>query len=91
MTKLLQVPDGMKRKALKIADEIGDVIIDCESCYGACDIATNEAKSLGCDKLIHYGHSKFVDTDMPVEYREAREKIDITKMIKKLDVKEKRI
>jgi len=32
--KLLQVPDGLKTKALEIADEIEDVLIDCESCYG---------------------------------------------------------
>jgi len=48
MTKLLQIPDGLKRKALKIADELGDVLIDCESCYGACDLAINEAKVLEC-------------------------------------------
>jgi 2-(3-amino-3-carboxypropyl)histidine synthase len=91
MTKLLQVPDGMKRKALKIADEIGDAIIDCESCYGACDIAVSEAKALGCEKIIHYGHSKFLDSDMPVEYRESKEKPEFTKLIKKLDLKEKKI
>jgi len=91
MTKLLQVPDGLKRKALKLADEAGDVIIDCESCYGACDLAVNEAKALGCDGIIHYGHSKFIETDLPVEYNEVKEKTDISPFLKKIDVKEKKI
>lgn len=89
MAKLLQVPDGLKRKALKLADEIGDVIIDCESCYGACDLAINEAKVLGCEKIIHFGHSKLVESDVPVEYREIREKVTLP--LEKLKIKEKRI
>jgi len=71
--KILQIPDGLKRKALEIADEIGDVLIDCESCYGACDLAIHEAKTLNCEKIIHYGHSKLIDSDVPVEYEEMRE------------------
>lgn len=89
MTKLLQVPDGLKRKALRLADEMGDVVIDCESCYGACDLAVNEAKTLGCEKIIHFGHSKLVESDIPVEYREMREKIDLP--LEKIKIKEKRI
>jgi 2-(3-amino-3-carboxypropyl)histidine synthase len=91
MTKLLQVPDGLKRKALKIADETGDVLIDCESCYGACDLAVNEAKVLGCDKIIHFGHSKLVEIDIPVDYKEIREKFDIKPLLKKIKIKEKKI
>jgi len=89
--KLLQIPDGLKRKALKIADELGDVLIDCESCYGACDLAINEAKALGCDKIIHFGHSKLIETDISVEYKELRETIDLTPLLKKINIKEKRI
>lgn len=89
MTRLLQIPDGLKRKALKIADELGDVLIDCESCYGACDLAINEAKALGCEKIIHFGHSKLIESDIPVEYKEIREKINLP--LEKIDIKEKRI
>lgn len=74
--KILQIPDGLKTKAIKIADELGDVLIDCESCYGACDLAINEAKDLGCNGIIHYGHSKLIETDVPVEYVEMREDYD---------------
>jgi 2-(3-amino-3-carboxypropyl)histidine synthase len=81
--KILQVPDGLKRKALKIADEIGDVLIDCESCYGGCDLAIQEARALGCNKIIHYGHSKFIDSKIPVDYIEIRENYDPTKVLEK--------
>lgn len=81
--KILQVPDGLKRKALKIADEIGDVLIDCESCFGACDLAIREAEALGCDKIIHYGHSKFMDSKIPVEYIEMRENYNPTPVLEK--------
>jgi 2-(3-amino-3-carboxypropyl)histidine synthase len=87
--KLLQIPDGLKRKALKIADENDDVLIDCESCYGACDLAINEAKTLGCDKIIHFGHSKLIESEIPVEYKEIRQEIDLP--LEKINIKEKRI
>ncbi len=73
---LLQVPEGLKSKALFIAKELeregNEVLISCELCYGACDLRDSEAKRLGCDKIIHYGHSRFVDSDMPVEYMEMK-------------------
>jgi 2-(3-amino-3-carboxypropyl)histidine synthase len=81
--KLLQVPDGLKRKLLEIADEIGDVYIDLDSCYGACDIDINKAKLLDCKKIIHYGHSKLIDSDIPVEYREMRQRINVVPILEK--------
>ena len=42
-----------------------------EPCYGACDLADNEAKQMNCDVLVHVGHNKFyVDfpTKVPVIY-----------------------
>ncbi|MFQ6020676.1 MAG: diphthamide biosynthesis enzyme Dph2 [Candidatus Aenigmatarchaeota archaeon] len=81
--KLLQVPDGLRKRVLKIADEIEDVYIDLDSCYGACDIDVDKAKKLNCEKIIHYGHSKLIDTDIPVEYRELRKKIYITPILKR--------
>jgi len=91
--KILQVPDGLKRKTLKIADELEDVLIDCESCFGACDLAIQEAKVLGCEKIIHYGHSKILETEIPVEYIELRQDYDpIPVLEKELDkIKEEKI
>jgi 2-(3-amino-3-carboxypropyl)histidine synthase len=80
---LLQVPEGMKRKVLEIADKLGDVYIDGEARFGACDLAISEAKALGVDKIVHFGHRKFMNTDFPVEYVEVREEYDPTKVLKK--------
>ncbi len=72
MRIFLQVPEGLKTEVLKMAAKIekqgNEVIISCEPCYGACDIRTDEAKRLGCGKIMHYGHSKFMDSEFPVEY-----------------------
>ncbi|MBU3904869.1 MAG: diphthamide biosynthesis enzyme Dph2 [Nanoarchaeota archaeon] len=84
--KLLQVPDGFKTKVLELAGE-EDVIISCESCFGACDIKVDEAKRLGCNKIIHYGHSKMVDSDIEVEYREMKEDYDPTEVLNTNEIK----
>ncbi|MEM5804432.1 MAG: diphthamide biosynthesis enzyme Dph2 [Candidatus Aenigmatarchaeota archaeon] len=80
MKILLQVPEGLKARALEIAKGLeakGDtVVISCDPCYGACDLKEAEAKALGCEKVVHYGHSKFLEARMPVDYEEIREKID---------------
>lgn len=81
MRIFLQIPEGLKKKALKIADEFEDVLISGEACYGACDLRINEAKQLGCDKIVHYGHSEFMKTDIPVEYREMKERIDVIQIL----------
>lgn len=79
---LLQVPEGLKTKITEIADKIeGDVFISGEPCYGACDLRLDEAKKLKCDKIIHYGHTKFLESEIPVEYVEIREKIDPTNIL----------
>ncbi len=49
---LLQMPQGLKPEATKIAQTVeasGAVaIISADPCYGACDIAITEAEGLGC-------------------------------------------
>lgn len=79
--KLLQIPDGFKTKVFEIADKEGVDIISCEACYGACDIKVDEAKRLGCNKIIHYGHSKMINSDFDIEYREIKEKYDPTEVL----------
>ena len=81
--KILQIPEGLKRKALGIADEMGDVMIDCEACYGACDLCSNEAKILGCEGIVHYGHSKLIESDVPVDYVEMRREYDPVPVLEK--------
>tara|TARA_Y100000310_G_C20672281_1_gene810946 strand:+ start:101 stop:1087 length:987 start_codon:yes stop_codon:yes gene_type:complete len=85
---LLQLPEGLKKEGLRIATLIqektdSEVILSGEPLWGACDVAINEAKSLGCDMIVIYGHAQFTDVDFPVLYLEARYKKDISKLIEK--------
>ncbi|MFH0829697.1 MAG: diphthamide biosynthesis enzyme Dph2, partial [Candidatus Aenigmatarchaeota archaeon] len=51
--------------------------------YGACDIKTDEARKLGCQKIVHYGHTRFCDSNFPVEYVEYREKADAVPILER--------
>lgn len=77
MRVLLQLPEGLKSKAFKLAEKLeregNEVIISCSPCYGACDAAVDEAKRCKADKIIQYGHSAFpVEGGIAVEFVEYR-------------------
>ncbi|MFH1589638.1 MAG: diphthamide synthesis protein [archaeon] len=60
---LLHLPDGMKPKANEIQAAINketdtEVLIWAGSCFGACDLPI-EAKNIGIDMIIHFGHTKW--------------------------------
>jgi 2-(3-amino-3-carboxypropyl)histidine synthase len=72
---LLQLPEGLKTQALKIVQALeksgAEILLSVETCYGACDIMDREAKSLGCDLIVHVGHSQMLGkTQVPVIYEE---------------------
>jgi 2-(3-amino-3-carboxypropyl)histidine synthase len=74
---LLQMPEGLKPEAPKIAkivEKTGALaIISTDPCYGACDIAVTEAEGLGVDLIVHFGHAKMVKHEpIPTIYVEAR-------------------
>jgi 2-(3-amino-3-carboxypropyl)histidine synthase len=47
------------------------------SCYGACDLADEEALKAGCGALLHYGHSDMgLPSRLPVLYIEAGMRVD---------------
>jgi 2-(3-amino-3-carboxypropyl)histidine synthase len=83
MKILLQFPEGLKQKGYELARkyeaEGHEVFLSASPCYGACDIALDEARWLKADKIVHMGHNKFVKTDLPVpvEYVEYNIDIDI--------------
>ena len=74
MRVLLQFPEGLKQHALRYAKELedrgNDVVISASPAYGACDLAIDEARKIGADKLVHFGHNEFLHAppDFPVEY-----------------------
>lgn len=74
---LLQLPEGLKPEAprlAKLVEKTGALpIVSADPCYGACDLATSEAESLGADLIIHFGHAKLLMHEkVPTLYFEAR-------------------
>jgi 2-(3-amino-3-carboxypropyl)histidine synthase len=60
----LQMPEGLLQFSLTISDLIRKFCPDCQHVvvlgdvtYGACCVDDFTAKALGCQMLIHYGHS----------------------------------
>lgn len=85
---LLQLPEGLKPEAPHLANIVERAgalpIVSADPCYGACDLADSEAKNLGADLIIHYGHSPMViDSEIPVVYFEAKTRIDVKKVVMK--------
>jgi len=76
MRILLQFPQGLKqfatKEAVKYQKEGHDVFISATPCWGACDLALDEAKKISADKLIHYGHCKYHEVNdkyVEIEYK----------------------
>jgi 2-(3-amino-3-carboxypropyl)histidine synthase len=84
----LQLPEGLKPAAPRLAsivEELGAMpIVSSDPCYGACDLPISDAKLLGADLIIHYGHTPMtLNTELPVVYVEARAKIGIKEALTK--------
>ena len=67
----LQFPEGLLLYATTLADifqtfvpAIEDVVVLGDVTYGACCVDDHTAASLGCDFLVHYGHSCLVPVDV---------------------------
>ncbi len=86
MRMLLQFPEGLKQKARELAakykEEGHEVFLSASACYGACDLALDEARWIKADKIVHVGHNKFIkkDLEIPVEYIPYYVDIDIEKL-----------
>jgi 2-(3-amino-3-carboxypropyl)histidine synthase len=83
---LIQVPEGLKPDAPRIAkiiEKFGALpIVSADPCYGACDLATADAESLGVDLIIHYGHSKLLKYErVPTIYIEARSTVNVDEAV----------
>jgi len=84
---LLQLPEGLKKEGFRLSSYIQEhtkteVILSGEPCWGACDVAINEAKALKADLIVLYGHAPFFAADFPILYLEARYEKDITSLMK---------
>jgi len=85
---LIQLPEGLKAMGPSLAalvEKAGAVaIVSADPCYGACDLATLDAESLGADLVVHYGHSEMVKQErVPTIYLEARARVSVDEAVKK--------
>jgi len=74
---LIQLPEGLKAEGPRLAtivEKAGALpIISADPCYGACDLATQEAETLRVDLLVHYGHTPIASQPrVPTIYIEAK-------------------
>jgi len=64
----LQLPEGLTMFATTLSDIIekftgAETVIMADVTYGACCVDDFSAKALGCDFMVHYGHSCLVPVD----------------------------
>jgi len=79
---LIQLPEGLKAEGPRLAAVVekagATAIISADPCYGACDLATQEAESLGADLLVHFGHTPLTTQPrVPTIYIEAKAAVSI--------------
>ena len=79
---LIQTPEGLKSETQVLADFLEDngieAILSGDINYGACDPADREAKRLGCDALIHLGHSYMtLHLEVPTIFVPAFAEVDV--------------
>ena len=86
---LIQLPDGLKPFVPKIIDSLkkrtnATFYVSADPCYGACDLAVDDAKIIGADLIIHYGHTPInIHTDVKVIHINVESKIPIEQIVNK--------
>jgi 2-(3-amino-3-carboxypropyl)histidine synthase len=85
---LLQLPEGLKPEAPRLATVVEKAgalpIISADPCYGACDLAIDEAEQLAVDLIIHFGHARMLRHEkIPTVYVEVRATVTIDEAVEK--------
>ncbi|MDD1766450.1 MAG: diphthamide biosynthesis enzyme Dph2 [Candidatus Methanomethyliaceae archaeon] len=86
---LVQAPDGLKQYLKDLYERLSKggatVFLSADPCYGACDLAEEEAISMKADLLIHVGHFKFSSTKekIPTIYVPARHFFEMNAILTK--------
>jgi len=85
---LIQLPEGLKAEGPRLAtivEKAGALpIISGDPCYGACDLATQEAETLRADLLVHFGHTPVkTQPRVPTIYIEAKAVVNVKEAVNK--------
>ncbi len=82
---LIQLPEGLRSEIFRISKALEnnevEVIFSADPCYGACDLAIEDAEKLNADLVVHYGHTQMIDHSFPVLYFEAKALIPIREAV----------
>ncbi len=85
---LIQLPEGLKAEGPRLATVVEKAgalaIISADPCYGACDLAVQEAETLGADLLVHFGHTPITTQPrVPTIYIEAKAEASVKEAVNK--------
>lgn len=74
---LIQAPPGLRAlvpRVIKHLESMGvEAIVSAGNCWGACDMAYDEAEAVRADGLIHMGHARLLRSErIPTFYMECR-------------------
>jgi 2-(3-amino-3-carboxypropyl)histidine synthase len=87
---LIQLPDGLRPLAFTLAETLeretdAEIILSGQSCYGACDLSITQASTFRVNLIIHYGHSKMIESlDTSVIYVEAKVNFPVQPLVDEL-------
>jgi len=78
----LQLPEGLTLFATTLADIVetfteADTVIMADVTYGACCVDDYSARALGCDFMVHYGHSCLIPVDQTASLKMLYVFVDI--------------
>ncbi|RLF17567.1 MAG: diphthamide biosynthesis enzyme Dph2 [Thermoprotei archaeon] len=82
---LIQLPDGLKPHSVYLKRELSNklpgirVFFSGKGTYGPCDIAFDEAITVGADVIVHYGHPpiRYAKSEIPIIYMPAKIKVEV--------------
>ncbi len=84
----IHMPEGLKVEGPRLASVVEGLgalaFISADPCYGGCDLAVQEAETVGADLIIHYGHSELLPKQrIPTVHFEAKTSISVEPTVKK--------
>lgn len=91
----IQIPEGLKKDVSEISGRIEKecgctAVVFADPCFGACDLADENAAAIGAELLVHFGHEKIYSGKVktifvPLYYEVDKEKLK--ELIDALDFK----
>jgi len=86
---ILQFAEGIKIDALDAVSQLEkkiknvEIVVSGDSAWGGCDLVIDDAKKIGADLIVHFGHAPFIKVDFPVLYVYVKDNKDLNPLIKK--------